>query len=475
MRSGWRSQGLAEHGHHRFPRLMKCITSLQFKGTLLAVLLSLSVTALVSGYLLRSSGELVRSEHDTHMVQMARMLAKAAAATLASGDRATLQRLAEESANGAPLLYVIFSDADGHQLAFGEHSAVGMLQRLEGVEPRRAPVPGRPIPRAGSQQIPVFLDISYPIVALTSGPRSRFSYGPGVVSGELLGYVRTGMIADGWYRTMSTKLDLVIGVGILACLAAIPLGFVLIRRVVSPLEGLADAMHRFSQGELDVRNPVRRSDEIGELSMAFNRMADQHQQTHERIVRLNTELERRVAQRTQQLRELASREPLTGLFNRRHFNEMLERRFAEAQRYETDLSCLMLDLDGFKSVNDQFGHHVGDEVLQLTANTVISQLRTPDVPARFGGDEFIALLPQTDSDRARVLAARILERFEKEISQRIPRIRVTMSVGIASIPSPDIQDAESLIRTADHALYEAKAAGKNRIVTAVATPRPSPI
>ena len=140
---------------------------------------------------------------------------------------------------------------------------------------------------------------------------------------------------------------------VIAIAAVIPLGFLLIRRIVSPLATVTHAMRRFSEGRLDVRSGVRRSDEIGRLAATFNCMADQHQRTHERIVRLNADLEDRVARRTKQLRELAVREPLTGLFNRRHFNEMLAQRFSEATRYDGDLSCLMLDLDDFKSVNDE--------------------------------------------------------------------------------------------------------------------------
>jgi len=201
-------------------------------------------------------------------------------------------------------------------------------------------------------------------------------------------------------------------------------------------------------------------------------MADQHQQTHERIVRLNAELEERVAYRTHQLRELASREPLTGLYNRRHFNEMLERRFSEAVRYSTDLSCLMIDLDEFKAANDAFGHQLGDELLVLTAGTIMGQLRTADLAARYGGDEFIILLPQTDAERAHVLAERMVERFSRDVAERFPNVRVSMSIGIASLQSLEPKDAESLIRYADRALYDAKKAGKNGIVTAMPATAP---
>ncbi len=436
-------------------RALDSLLSLQFKATALVVVLTLAVTAAVAGYILRSSGELAREQHDAQMVHAAGLLAKAAASIIATGDVAELKPLALEAANGHPLLYVIFSDADGKQLAVAEDRRVQLLQRLQRNETERVPVPGTPVFRSAGDAAPVFLDVTYPITLRTDDP-SR--------PGKLVGYVRTGMVASDWQRSMASRLDLVIGVGILAMVAVVPLGFMLVRKIVQPLDGLADVMVRFSHGRLDVRSLVKRRDEIGRLALAFNRMADQHQQTHERIVRLNNELEERVAYRTQQLRDLASREPLTGLYNRRYFNEMLERRFAEASRYATDLSCVMIDLDEFKAANDAFGHQVGDELLVLTAGTIVGQLRSPDVAARFGGDEFVILLPQTDADRARVLGDRVMERFARELSERFPLAKMSMSMGIASLQMHEPKDSESLIRLADHALYNAKARGKNQIV-----------
>jgi len=441
----------------------RAVSSLQFKATALVVVLTLSVTAIVSGYLLESSGEFARQQHETEMVNSAAVLARAAGSIIASNKLDDLKALALESANGQPLLYVIVSDEKGKQLAVAEQRNSRLLQTLHRNEFERVPVPGTPVVHAGSQDTPVYLDVSYPItVRDESGAGTHDAAQPG----RLVGYVRTGMKANQWHQTMASRLDLVIGVGILATVAAIPLGFLLIRKIVTPLEGLSEAMDRFSQGKLDVRSPVIRRDEIGKLAEAFNRMADQHQQTHERIVRLNTELEERVAYRTQQLRELASREPLTGVFNRRYFNDMLERRFAEAVRYGTDLACIMMDLDEFKAANDAYGHQVGDELLVLTAGTIVGQLRTADVAARFGGDEFVILLPQTDAERAHVLAERIIERFTQDRNDRFPHVRVSMSMGIASLQMLEAKDADTLIRHADRALYDAKAAGKGRIVIA---------
>jgi diguanylate cyclase (GGDEF)-like protein len=446
---------------------MDSVLSLQFKATFLVVVLTLSVTAAVSGYLLQSSGQLAREQHDEQMVRVASLLSKAAGAIMTGGNASELEALAVESANGLPLLYVIFSDAYGEQLAVAEHHSVHVLQRLQRNESERVPVPGTPVFHAPSEEAPVFLDVTYPISVRADGDDGSDNR-----TSKLIGYVRTGMVANNWQRTMAGKLDLVVGVGILAMVVAIPLGFLLVRKIVAPLDGLADAMLRFSQGKLEVRSQVTRRDEIGRLASTFNLMADQHQHTHERIVRLNSELEERVAYRTHQLRELASREPLTGLYNRRHFNEMLERRFSEAVRYSTDLTCLMIDLDEFKAANDAFGHQVGDELLVLTAGTIVGQLRTADLAARYGGDEFIILLPQTDAENSRILAERMAERFSRDVAERFPNVRVSMSVGIASLQLLEPKDAESLIRYADRALYDAKKKGKSCIVCAMPAPTP---
>jgi len=449
----------------RRPALLRAaldtLSTLQFKATALVVILTTCVTVAVAGYLLQSSGQLAKAQHEAQLLNAASLLSDAAAATIASGERDQLQALAIERANGHPLLYVIISSPDGRQLAASEFKKATVLQRLEHDATAQAPVPGIPTVMAQAEGTPLFLDVTYPITlreADASSARLRPT--------ELLGYVRTGMMGNAWQRGMAGKLDLVVGVGVLALVVAVPLGFLVIRKIVAPLDGLAAAMIQFSHGRLDVRSPVVRRDEIGRLAIAFNQMADQHQHTHQRMRRLNAELEERVAHRTQQLRELASREPLTGLYNRRFFNDTMERRFAEAMRYGDDMACVMIDLDDFKHANDTFGHQVGDELLILTARTLLGQLRSADVAARFGGDEFVLLLPQTDANQAKALAGRVIERFTAELTARFPDVRVSMSIGIASLHETHAVDAEILVRAADHALYDAKSMGKNQVCVA---------
>ncbi len=450
-------------------RLVPAMSSLQLRATVLVVALTLCVAGGVSGYFLRSGFDLVRQHDRDQLQQTAAMVAKNAATPWASGDFDAMKQLARDVANGAPLLYVVFTDVDGIELAAARARSGPPLSHARHFGPISLAALGTPLMhKSATGDGSLYLDVAYPVQTAptkAAGVESK--------ERELLGYVWAGKGADRWQQVMSSKLDLVVGVGTLVTSIAIVLAFLVVRRIISPLEALADMMLQFSRGRLDVRSAVRRHDEIGQLSSAFNRMADQHQQTHERIVRLNSELERRVAARTEQLRELAARDPLTGVYNRRHFAEMLERSFSEAQRYNHDVSCIMLDADDFKAVNDQFGHQTGDRLLIMIAETITGQLRTADVAARYGGDEFIALLPQTDSSSAQVLAERIKEAFARTLNGDLPGIKATLSVGIASVRSVDAADAEALIRGADRAMYQAKEMGKNHIVVAGNAPRPA--
>ena len=109
----------------------------------------------------------------------------------------------------------------------------------------------------------------------------------------------------------------------------------------------------------------------------------------------------------------AATDPLTGLYNRRHFSRVLDQLYAEAQRYNKDLSCVMIDMDGFKQLNDTFGHQVGDQLLVLAGKVISANMRRMDVAARYGGDEFVLLLPHANADEAAGVAQRIRAEFKQ--------------------------------------------------------------
>lgn len=186
-----------------------------------------------------------------------------------------------------------------------------------------------------------------------------------------------------------------------------------------------------------------------------------------RIVKERELLSRQLEQTNAQLAQMAATDPLTQLYNRRHFSSVVEQLFAEAQRFETDLSCLMIDLDGYKQFNDTFGHQMGDQLLVVVGKGIKANLRQMDIAARYGGDEFVLLLPRAGEEEAAVVAERIRQEFAKASAALMQReAGVTMSVGIGSIKLGRPAHADGLIALADAALYRAKAAGRNQIACA---------
>jgi diguanylate cyclase (GGDEF)-like protein len=169
---------------------------------------------------------------------------------------------------------------------------------------------------------------------------------------------------------------------------------------------------------------------------------------------------------TEELKQLSITDPLTGLLNRRYIQDRLEDELARSERYDRNLCVLMIDLDGFKYVNDTFGHRAGDEILKCTAGEILRAVRTMDVVSRYGGDEFIVLLPETDLELATKIAARLNNDLEKNVASTIgslkwPETRITASIGIVSYPQHG-RTGEQLLDNADKAMYRAKQDGKNR-------------
>jgi diguanylate cyclase (GGDEF)-like protein/PAS domain S-box-containing protein len=160
--------------------------------------------------------------------------------------------------------------------------------------------------------------------------------------------------------------------------------------------------------------------------------------------------------------ELAFTDGLTGLYNRRYLIEQIEHEFRRAERSKTPLSLIMVDLDGLKTINDRFGHHQGDIFLKEVGRIIRVNTRASDVAARWGGDEFMLLAPETDSSRSVKIAERIrtqVERYRLNIDGH--EVGITISVGIVSYPSHAARISE-LIKNVDEAMYNAKKGGKNR-------------
>jgi diguanylate cyclase (GGDEF)-like protein len=181
----------------------------------------------------------------------------------------------------------------------------------------------------------------------------------------------------------------------------------------------------------------------------------------------NAELEALIVKTEQ----LAASDPLTGIANRRRFNDVLAREFAVSRRYGHPLSYVAVDLDHFKEVNDGAGHAAGDEVLKNFSNILSANIRAVDFCARYGGDEFALLFPHTAGEKAQV----VLERIRRDLT--IKRAAwpgaaslVSLSAGIASTEDPEIKQPSDLIEVADQALYQAKFLGRDRAFLAAKKP-----
>ncbi|MFH1378687.1 MAG: diguanylate cyclase [bacterium] len=166
-----------------------------------------------------------------------------------------------------------------------------------------------------------------------------------------------------------------------------------------------------------------------------------------------------------QLKALAITDELTGLYNRRFFQEWLNLEFKRTLRYKTSLSCLMIDIDYFKNINDTYGHAMGDFVLREISLIIKNNTRGTDIAARYGGEEFMLLLPRTDKPLAMGLAERIRASIEAaNFTKDDISTNATVSIGIASSVRGNLEDKEQLIEFADKALYDAKRHGRNRVI-----------
>lgn len=182
-----------------------------------------------------------------------------------------------------------------------------------------------------------------------------------------------------------------------------------------------------------------------------------------RIKKLQDEIELK----NRELERLSISDGLTGLFNHRHIHALLNEEFERSSRTGERLTLAMFDLDRFKSVNDTHGHQAGDRVLEEFANILRESAREIDRLGRYGGEEFMTILPDTNIDDAAVF----VERVRREVARRpfnigdgLEPLRMTTSAGIATYPHPGINSPETLVRLADEALYTAKSSGRNRVV-----------
>jgi len=224
---------------------------------------------------------------------------------------------------------------------------------------------------------------------------------------------------------------------------------------ISALDGMDDKIAGFEAGGVDyITKPFQRIEVLTRIN------------THIYLRRKEQELEKALDEVVRQqkiFKTLSITDDLTGLYNRRHLSTIIKREFQRSIRHDSDLSCLMLDLDYFKQVNDKYGHDFGDTVLRTFASIMEGFLRSSDFAFRYGGEEFLLLLPETNVEGALQVGEKIRLRMTQEkIIEGDIQATVLVSAGVASTQH-NPEDCDDLIRLADKALYSAKRHGRNQV------------
>ena len=245
------------------------------------------------------------------------------------------------------------------------------------------------------------------------------------------------------------------------------LSLVLARQFSLPIIKLARDARSISSTKLQDFQTESSLTEIRELANALHTMLQSLQHKQRQLTEANNTLEQQVAERTlelqhanQVLEQLSLTDPLTGVANRRRAEQQLQLAMAQFQRYQTPGSVLLLDIDHFKRINDNFGHDIGDLVLKQLAQAWQAELRSSDLLARLGGEEFLVLATQTNLDDAVLLAEKLRV---STAALHIPQVgKVTVSIGVAPF-TPDNLEHELFLKQADEALYRAKQTGRNQV------------
>jgi len=235
------------------------------------------------------------------------------------------------------------------------------------------------------------------------------------------------------------------------------LSFIISSKISGPIRILKEATSRISDGNLDYLIAIDSNDEIGNLAADLNRMTQSLRENQTNLLRR------------------ANTDGLTGLYNNRYFQDRLSQELKRALRYSRPLSLIMIDLDGFKSINDNLGHLAGDTILRNFSKILSEEVREIDIPARYGGDEFAVILPETKLEEAKQIAERIraavdksphlMEESIKSESSKTSAKRdwkITLSIGVAECPT-HARQRDALVSAADIAMYHAKHVSQNAV------------
>ena len=253
------------------------------------------------------------------------------------------------------------------------------------------------------------------------------------------------------YWNLGRMRRLSIFVGALSLCFAVLLAFLISRYITRSIVKLTHGVRQVANRNFTFKVDINSKNEIGELAATFNQMVDQ----------LNSH-RKDLEEKQKELELLARTDALTGLNNHRHFMDQLSREIKQAVRHNSPLSVMILDLDDFKRVNDTYGHLIGDRVLSTIAELIKQHVRSTDIAARYGGDEFCVALPNTTAPGARGLAKKLCEEIAEVVFSADSEVvfHITCSIGLAQFHK-DMKNSLVILKFADQALYKAKSAGRN--------------
>ena len=411
-------------------RLSAIVKKSSLEGKLLILVFGTLFVVLVGvGHLVfNGSNSYLVSQKEESLEDLTRALAIVAPATAKGSDTELLERWSQNIRETQPdLEYLVISDKSGRTLyADSKHLRTKHNCSLGTAWWTTA----RKILGYGHIDPSNIYTVSVP-VKLTDGRRVTFTAGYNMQ--RLNTYVESAQ-----NRTiLGISLGLIVGT-ILSLLIG--------RAISDTLKKLEKGADAISKGDLEFRLSDLPYVELDRLSQSFNCMVETLNSSYSKLT------------------EQANKDPLTGLYNHRHFQERLASEVSRANRYAHVLSLLMIDIDFFKNFNDAYGHPAGDAALVNLAEILRAKIRDTDIPARYGGEEFAVILPETDVHDAELIAERIRKAVEVNglIEDRKDRAPLTVSIGIATYPIHCI-DNVSLIETADSALYKSKSQGRNKV------------
>ena len=408
---------------------------------LLVLLIVLLAALSVSGWLaLREEETNLLKEINQRGSYIGRFVAKSMAFSVVGYDYHTIQLLLDEITSSVEIDYAKITNVKGNTM--GESGSAGLFNNSE---------------QAANEGLVMFTnDIT--------------------VDDETVGTLQLGLsTAHIIARLENQKYVLLkresLVIVLIALFEFIALSYIVVRPVGQITNFLRSNVDE--EGQLVGAIPLVSNDEFGQLAHQFNDLSGQLNQANKKLHSKIESADRRLLETNQQLKQLNDEfrllsitDPLTGLFNRRHFDELMETEVGLSNRHGDPNSLLLIDIDHFKAINDTYGHYVGDVVLKALTKTLQNNIRHTDAICRLGGEEFAVLCKRADKTGAMELAEKLREIIEKTpmIPETDDELLITISIGVASVPDGGGKTTpKQLYKDVDTALYYSKNNGRNRV------------